>query len=376
MRYMEKVDITIVGAGIVGLSIAFHLSMQRKNILLVERHKKFGKETSSRNSQVIHAGIYYPRGFLKGKLCITGNQMMYKLCSKEGIPHYNIGKLIVAANETEEAMLPDLLEMGKANGAEGLEIITSKRVSELEPYVKAKAAILCPTSGIVDTHRLMAFFEYSAKENGVHIAYGVEVKTIEKLPSGYRIGVKDADGNNFYFDTDIFINSAGLNSGNIAAAVGIDIDKEGYRINYLKGMYFRIGKGKEKLIKMLIYPVPPQPGSVGIHTVPELDGGMRLGPYDEWIDEINYDVPDSYKEIFYNGVKDFLPFLQQEDIYPDTAGIHPKIQKPGEPMKDYVIRNEEDKGFPGFINLVGIESPGITASPAIGKYVTDLINSI
>lgn len=367
---MEKMDITIIGAGIVGLSITSSVAHPGKNVLLVEKHVKFGQETSSRNSQVIHASIYYPAGFLKGQLCLEGNEMMYKLCSSKNIPHKNLGKLIVAVNEKEEAMLDDLLKMGKANGAKGLEIISGKKVKELEPNVNARAAILCPTSGIVDTHRLMAYWESHAKENGAEIAYGVEVNRIEKTGDGYRVHVIDADGQHFDFFTRILINSAGLNSGNIAAMAGIDIDKAGYHIHYLKGMYFRVGRGKEKMATMLIYPVPPRPGSVGVHTVPELDGGMRLGPYDVWVDQIEYNVDESLRNIFYTEAKSFLPFIELEDLYPDTAGIHPKVQKPDEPMKDFIIAHESQRGLPGLINLIGIESPGVTASPAIGQYVS------
>jgi len=369
-------DITIIGAGIVGLSITANVARKGREVLLVEKHTRFGQETSSRNSQVVHASIYYPAGFLKGQLCLEGNELMYKLCEDKNIPCKNLGKLIVAVNEKEEAMLENLMKMGEANGAKGLKIIPGKKVNELEPNVKATAAIVCPTSGIVDTHQLMQYWEIHARKMGAEIAYGVEVKGIEKTGNGYRVEVIDADGKQFDFQTRILINSAGLNSGNVAAMAGIDIDRAGYRINHLKGMYFRVGNGKEKMARMLIYPVPPKPGSVGVHTVPELDGGMRLGPHDVWIDEIEYHVDESLRDLFYSEVKSFLPFIEPEDLYPDTAGIHPKVQKPGEPMKDFIIAHETTKGLPGLINLVGIESPGVTASPAIGHYVARMVEEI
>ena len=370
---MEKVNIEIIGAGVVGLAIAAYVSKKNKNVLLIERHESFGQETSSRNSEVIHASIYYPQNFLKGRLCLKGNEMMYDICKKNNIPHSNTGKLIVAVNEDEEATLPELLELAKNNCAKEVSIVSSDEIKKLEPNVHATAAVYCPSSGVVDSHSLMKYFEMSAKENGVDFAYGVEVKSIDKSKDGYIVGVRDADGRDYKFSTRILINSAGLESGNVAQLAGIDIDKAGCRINYHKGIYFRVMHGFERFPRMLIYPVPPESGSVGIHTCPDLAGGMRIGPHFFWSDEIDYTVDETHLDLFFQTAKQYLPFLKIEDLQPDMAGIMSAIQKPGEDMKDFVIRHEVDKGLPGLINLVGIESPGLTSAPAIGEMVGEMV---
>ena len=373
---MEKVDIVIIGAGVVGLAVASYVARKGRNVLVIERHESFGQETSSRNSEVIHASIYYPQNFLKGKLCHKGNEMMYDICQKNNIPHSNTGKLIVAVNEDEEAVLTDLLELAMNNGAKGVRIVSHEEIKKLDPNVRAVAAVYCPSSGVVDSHSLMKYFETSAKESGVDFAYGVEVRSIKKSADGYIVGVRDTDGRSYEFSTRVLVNCAGLESGNVAQLAGIDIDKAGYRINYHKGIYFRVTHGFENFPRMLIYPVPPESGSVGIHTCPDLAGGLRLGPHFFWSDTIDYTVDDTYLDLFYQTAKQYLPFLNKEDLQPDMAGIMSAIQKPGESMKDFVIKHEIDKGLPGFINLVGIESPGLTSAPAIGEMVAGMVEEI
>lgn len=373
---MDKVEITIIGAGVVGLSVASHLADEGKNVLLIEKYESFGRECSGRNSEVIHASIYYPQNSLKGQLCLEGNELMYRLCSKYRIPYANIGKLIVACNKDEDEKLPELLETAKNNGAKGVRLINQSEINQIEPKVFATSAIHCPSSGIVDSHQLMQFFEANAINNKADILYHHEVIGIEKKSYTYKVTVKDDNNIKSEFETEILINCAGLGSGHISELAGIDIVKFNYRINYAKGIYFRVNKQLENYPRMLIYPVPPAHARVGIHTTPDLYGGMRLGPHDFWIDKIDYSVDDSEHEFFFNSVKSFLPFIEYDDFYPDSSGIHPKIQKPGEPMQDFVIRHEADKGLEGFINLVGIESPGLTSSPAIGRFVLNLVKNL
>jgi len=368
-----KTKITIIGAGVVGLAIASRLSEQYSDIFLIEQHSAFGREASSRNSEVIHASIYYPQNSLKGELCLGGNRMMYDLCSREGIPHCNCTKLIVATNEDETLKLPEILNTAQNNGALDVRLIDRGEIQKIEPKVNALAAIYCPSSGIVDSHKLMQYFERKAISSGVNVVYNHRVIGIEKLTEGYNLIIKDLMGEEFHLGTQIIINSAGLGSGQIAEYAGIDIDKYNYRIHYHKGVYFRVLHQLDKYPKALIYPIPPEEGSVGIHTTPDLYGGMRLGPHFFWDNEINYDVDDKYHDLFYHSAKKFLPFLKSEDLAPDMAGIMASIQKHGEGMKDFVIRDEADKGLAGLINLIGIESPGITASPSIAEYVSKLV---
>lgn len=373
---MEKVDITIIGAGVVGLAIAANVSDKSRNVFLVERHESFGQETSSRNSEVIHASIYYPRNSLKGKLCLEGNELLYELCKKYNIPHRNTGKLIVACNEEEEAQLPELLNTAMNNGAKSVRIISKDEVKKLEPNVEARGAILCPTSGIVDSHSLMRHYEAMAIEKGANIIYGIEVNSIDKIGDGYIIGYKDRRGDTGKFHTRLLINCAGLDSGKISELAGIKQDEAGYRIQLCKGIYFRVMHGIENFPKMLIYPVPPIHGHVGIHTTPDLGGGMRLGPHFFWTDKVDYTVDLSFREYFYESAKRFLPYLNIDDIQPDIAGYYPTRQKPGEGLLDFIIKHETERGLENFINLVGIESPGLTASPAIGRYVGRMLEEM
>lgn len=371
-----KTEICIIGAGVVGLAIASRLSQKYSDIYLFDKEVSFGREQSSRNSEVIHASIYYPQNSLKGKLCLKGNKMMYELCSREGIPHSNCTKMIVASNEKEAESLPKILKTALENGAEGVRIIARDEIHKLESNVEAYSAVYCPSSGIVDTHKLMEFLERKAAASGVNFVYNHKIVGIDRRGDSYILSIKDLTGEVFKLETKILINSAGLGSGDIAHLAGIDIDEQNYRINYHKGIYFRAIHQLDKYPKSLIYPIPPEEGSVGIHTTPDLYGGMRLGPHFFWEDKLDYNVDSQYLDLFYSSVVKYLPFLKKEDLAPDMAGIMAAVQKPGVDMRDFVIREEQDKGFPGLINLIGIESPGVTASPAIAEYVFDIVSDI
>lgn len=370
----HEADITIIGAGIVGLAIAAEVASEDKNVFVLEKNSSFGLETSSRNSQVIHSGIYYPKNSLKAKACVEGNALLYELCSKQGIPHRRLGKLIVAIDEEETDQLRTLLIRGRGNGVEGLSILSTQDIRRIEPNINAVAALFAPTTGIVDALALMQHFIAKAKSKGTKIVYKSEVTSIEKKAYGYRVSVYDRNGG-FSFNTKILVNSAGLCSDKVAKIAGIDIDQAGYRIHYCKGEYFRMCQHKSKLIKRLVYPVPLTKASgLGIHATPDLDGAMLLGPNSKYIDCIDYSVDISQKEAFYQSAVKFLPFIQCDDLEPEMAGIRPTLQRAGDSFKDFVMRDESDKGLPGFINLVGIESPGLTSSPYIAKYVGNMVN--
>ncbi|MEW5766376.1 MAG: NAD(P)/FAD-dependent oxidoreductase [bacterium] len=369
---MEKVDITIIGAGVVGLAIAAEVANEAREVLVIERHESFGQETSSRNSEVIHAGIYYPKGSLKAKLCVEGKQLLYQICHRQGIPCQQIGKLIVALNEEEIKGLEALLAKGEQNGVNDLRIISADEVKRMEPHIKAKAALYSPSTGIIDTHRLMKYFEFTAKDKGATLAYECEVQSVERWAPGYKVGLQDVDGQVFSFLSRVVINSAGLQADKIAALAGIDIDTAGYRIHYCKGEYFKVRGGKHKLVHHLIYPSPTAI-SLGIHTVLDLQGMMKLGPNAFYVDEIDYQVEEAHKKDFLTSVKPILPFVEEEDLTPDMAGIRPKLQAPGKPVRDFIIKHEESLGLGGLINLIGIESPGLTAAPAIAGYVREMV---
>ena len=369
---MDKVDITIIGAGVIGLAAAAKLSKPGKSILILEKNIRFGEETSSRNSEVIHAGIYYEPGSLKAKLCVEGNPKLYEFCESHKIKHKRVGKIIVAVTDEEVNGLEKLLKTGQSCGARGLELIDGGKVRELEPEINCRLGMLSPSTGIMDTHGVMQALLNEAQGKDAVISYDSEVVGVEKKNGGFIVTVRK---DNYKFETEVLINCAGLNCDKIAALCGIGIDKAGYRINPSKGEYFRL-RGKPK-VSRLIYPVPGEGvHSLGIHITPDLTGALRLGPSAYYTDKIDYSVDDSSRDIFHMETKHFFPNIKPEDLYPDTAGIRPKLQGPKDGFRDFVIRNEADKGLPGLINLIGIESPGFTACLSIAEYVEQIVKQI
>lgn len=364
---MEEFDVIIMGAGIVGLAIASEL--KDYSALLLERHSTFGREISSRNSEIIHAGIYYPPDTLKAKLCVEGNRLLYEVCEKNKIPHKRIGKLIIAVEDAEITILEELFKQGLSNGIEDLRLLEKKEVKEIEPFLKCKGALFSPNTGILDIHSVMKFFERKSISDGVTTAYGCNVIGIEKDKNSYKVTVQDTDGKQTCVKGKVLINSTGLECVNICKTLGI----EEYTLHLCKGEYFRVSAPQVKKLKYLIYPCPTQ-NSLGIHTVVDVAGNVKLGPNAFYVNEIDYSVDESHKKDFFVQTKRYLPFLQLEDLTPDMSGIRPKLQGLKDNFKDFVIKMEDDKGFPGFINLVGIESPGLTSAPAIALYVRKIID--
>jgi L-2-hydroxyglutarate oxidase LhgO len=373
---VHESEITIIGAGVIGLAIAAELSGCHREVLLLEKNRSFGLETSSRNSEVIHAGIYYPNDSLKAKTCVEGKHMLYELCQREDLPYKRIGKLIVATNDKETGSLESLMKNGENNSVSDLRMLSKNECLKLEPNVTAQAAILSPSSGIVDAMSLMRHHLNRAKSQGCMIAYNSKVIGFDKTNSGYKVATEEHN-DIFQFITKIIINCAGLDSGKIAELAGMNITDASYVINLCKGEYFSVGNGKNTMIQRLVYPVPPgDAAGLGIHATLCLDGRMRLGPNARYVDEIDYTVDIGQKEAFYQSVVQFLPFIKLEDIEPEMAGIRPKLEETGGGFRDFVISHEHDKGLPGLINLIGIESPGLTASPAIARYVANMVNEI
>lgn len=368
---MERVGIAIVGAGVVGLAVAYQLSNVYKNIVVIERNLSFGQEISSRNSEVIHSGIYYPENSLKAKLCVEGKHLLYEFCKKYNIPHRNLGKLIVATNDKEAGQLEYLIEQGRKNGVLDLEIISQKQITEIEPHIFGKLAIKSPSTGIVDSYNLMKCLYTIAKNQGVDIIYNTEVIEIEKKTNSYKIVVCNTQREKYNFETEILINCAGLSCDRIAKMVGINIEKEDYKLKYCKGEYFRL-KNKRLQLKKLIYPVP-HTNYLGIHITLDLQDEIRLGPDATYINEIDYIVDEKKRKTFYESIRRFLPGIKENDLSPDIAGIRPKLQGENELFRDFIISNEKEKDYPNFINLIGIESPGLTSSLAIAKYVEYLL---
>ena len=369
----DRADITIIGAGVIGLAIAAQVARANRQVYVLEKNQSFGLETSSRHSGVIHAGIYYPQGSLKAKLCVRGNRSLYELCGRYDIGYKRSGKLIVAVNDEESGELEALLERGRRNGAEDLKLLSKRELKALEPNVAGVAAILSPSSGIIDSHGLMQYFIAKAGEGGAQIAYQTKVVGIEKAAEGYKVAVEDGGGESSFI-TGVLVNSGGLYSDKIAEMAGIDIDGAGYRLHYCKGDYFSLRSRQSTRVNRLIYPVPPSDiAGVGIHITFDLEGRVRLGPDIEYVDSLDYAIDRREQKLFYDSVKKLLPDIDYEDLEPEMAGIRPKLQEPGGEVRDFVIRDEADRGLPAFINLIGIESPGLTAAPAIAEYVGGVV---
>ena len=369
---MDKTNITIIGAGICGLATSFILSQKYKDIFVVEQRDSFGRETSSRNSEVIHAGIYYPKNSLKANLCIKGKTLLYDLCKKHNIPHQQLGKILVACDNAEEKTIEGIQRNAAENGVNNLRFLKKGELDTLEPDIKAQKALLCPDTGIVDSHKLMHFFSEKSKNNNVEVGYSIKVLNITKKDSEYEITVKEPSGELFSFKTNIIINAGGFYADEIASMAGIDIEKNKYKIHYSKGQYFRISHPKKFKINHLIYP-PPSTTDLGIHITPDLAGGLRLGPDAAFVDTIDYAINEQDKEKFATSVSRFLKDLSIDDLVPDTCGIRAKLQAPTENFRDFVVTHEKDKGLEGFINLLGIESPGLTSCLAIAEMIKDLL---
>lgn len=367
-----EVQVTVVGAGVVGLAVAAAVAGAARQVLLLERNPSFGQETSSRHSGVIHAGIYYPPGSLKAALCVRGRRLLYQICQQHAIPHRRTGKLIVAVEEDEVEGLERLLERGRANGVEGLRLLSRRQVREMEPNVEATAALLSPETGIIDDHALMRLFLARAREGGALVAFNKEVVGIEGRGEGYRVTVREPQGCSS-FTTRVLINCAGLFADRLAAMAGLDIDRWGYRLHYCLGEYFSLSR--RGLVQRPVYPLPESAG-LGIHITPDLEGRLRLGPNVRYVDRISYRVDPGQRDAFWRAARRYLPSLRPEELEPEFAGVRPKLQGPGEGFRDFVISHEADKGFPGLINLIGIESPGLTSAPAIGETVAAMVRGL
>ncbi len=368
---MDKVKVSIIGAGVIGLAIAYELSQDPDaDIVVFEKYPSFGQETSSRNSEVIHAGIYYPKGSLKSKLCLEGNRLLYEFCKKHSIDHKKCGKLIVAVNDAEADKIKRIYSNAASIGVPELRLISSNEIKYLEPEVFAVKAIYSGSTGIIDSHGLMQKLHDLAENNGVMFSFGNEVTGISKQKDGYIITTSKGDE----VMSEFVINCAGLMSDKIAQMAGFDIEPLGYKLRYCKGDYFSVS-GANGRLSHLVYPPPHEKGyGLGVHATIDLTGRIRLGPDTTYVDKINYDVDLSKAGEFYEAAKKYLPWLKEAMVVPDTSGMRPKLQGPNDPVEDFVIKEESANGFPGFVNLIGIESPGLTSCLAIAKMVKETVD--
>jgi L-2-hydroxyglutarate oxidase LhgO len=367
-------EVAVIGAGVVGLACAAELARAGCSVVVLERHAGIAQETSSRNSQVVHAGLYYPAGSLKALCCVEGRDLLYERCARLGIPHRRLGKLIVAAEAGELDALEQLRIRAVANGAGGIEALDARAVREREPRVRALAGLWSPDSGIVDAHALADSFQAELEAAGGHVVLRTEVLALEPAGGGWRIQTRDPEGGRFALDVAWVVNAAGLESDRVAGLAGVDVDAQRWRLRPCKGDYFAAAPGLGALTRHLVYPVPAGAG-LGIHLTIDLGGRYRLGPDAEYVDRPSYRIDPSKAERFAASVARWLPELRPDHLSPDMAGVRPKLQGPGEPFRDFVVADGAEVGAPGTVHLVGIESPGLTASPALARRVARLVGA-
>ncbi|MCL1041520.1 NAD(P)/FAD-dependent oxidoreductase [Shewanella marisflavi] len=375
---MDKMDAVVVGAGVVGLAVAARLSQRFKRVLLVDRADAIGTGISSRNSEVIHAGIYYPTGSLKARLCVQGKHDLYAYCARRSIAVNPVGKVIVASHKAQEAKLDALLEQGRVNGVEDLEPLSRRQLAELEPALKAAGGLFSPSTGIIDSHGYMYSLLAEAEANGVIFAAHTEFMGASAHNNGFSIELVN-DGLALQIDTHYLINSAGLYACELASKI------EGLgsafipTLHWCKGHYFSY-QGKSPF-RHLIYPVP-EPGlkGLGIHATLDLAGQLKFGPDTLYLPPSNveeYAVPESLKATFYRAISAYFPQVELDRLQADYAGIRPKLQGPNDSqVSDFVIQGEAEHGLGGLVNLIGIESPGLTASLAIADQVSKRLPSL
>lgn len=369
--------VAVIGGGVVGLAILHTLARNGMGAVLLERHETIGRETSSRNSEVVHGGMYYTPGSLKARLCVEGRRRLYRFAAEHGVPHNRIGKVIVAAEEAEIPGLERILATGRENGVEDLRLVTAKEVAALAPGVRAVAGLHSPVTGVVNAHAFMDALRKTAEADGAMVVCGAKVTALAPAPGGWRVGYFDAEGESAV-DVRAVVNSAGLGAQAIMRMAGMDPAACDLTLYPCKGSYFSVGGESRKRIRGLVYPAPEANlTGLGIHTIVDFAGGVKLGPNTEYIaetdGEYDYRVDEGLREVFYRSASRYLPFLRMEDIHPDMSGVRPKLSGPGQPARDFYIAHETKRGLPGFINLAGIESPGLTASLAVADLVLEQI---
>jgi L-2-hydroxyglutarate oxidase LhgO len=366
------VDVLVVGAGVVGLACAARLRATGRTVLVIERRSAPGLETSSRNSEVIHAGLYYPPGSLKSSCCVEGRRDLYDRCRIYQIPHRKLGKFVVATRAEECATLAEIRARALANGAGDLRWIEPAELARAEPRVRAVAALWSPESGIVDARALLHTYQMELENAGGAIALRTELIALERRAGGWCATAENGAERTAIAAAAV-VNAAGLGADAVAALAGIDPDAAGYRQQPCKGDYFAVAPGLGPLTRHLVYPVPVAAG-LGIHVTVDLGGRYRLGPDTEYVSEARYDVDPDKAEAFAAAARRYLPELTAEHLAPDFAGIRPKLQGPGQPFRDFVIEEATAHGAERLVNLLGIESPGLTSASAIARRVVALLD--
>jgi L-2-hydroxyglutarate oxidase LhgO len=359
---VEKLDAVVIGAGVVGLAVARALAMRGREMVILEAEDAIGTHTSSRNSEVIHAGIYYPRGSLKARACVQGRHMLYEYCVEHGVPHRRSGKLIVATDDAQLGELESIQKRAHANGVTDVVWMTRAQALALEPELACVAALYSASTGIIDSHALMLAYLGDAEAHGAMLALRSPLEKVFVRNGFFELHVAGSDP----IATRLLVNSAGLRAPSVARRI------EGFpescipRELYAKGNYYSLARRSP--FSRLVYPVP-EPGGLGVHVTLDLAGQARFGPDVEWVENIAYDVDPRRAERFYAAIRRYWPGLPEGALAPGYAGIRPKTAGPGEPAPDFQVQGPAVHGIPGLVHLFGIESPGLTASLALADAV-------
>ena len=354
---MDEVDAVVIGAGVIGLAVARALALSGREVIVLEKAYTIGFETSSRNSEVIHGGLYYPQGSLKATACVEGRERLYPYCREHGVPHKQLGKLIVATSEDEIPGVQKIEAAAKANGVTNLEWLSVAEAQRMEPELHCVAALLSPSTGVIDSHALMLAYQGEAEEAGAFVAFRSPVLSGRVLSDGFELSVGGDEPTTIRCGT--LVNAAGLYAPALAHSIeGIPIETipPAY---FCRGVYFTLA-GRTPFTR-LIYPVPV-PGGLGVHITLDLAGQARFGPDVEWISDVDYAVDPRRGDAFYAAVRRYWPGLRDGALQPGYAGIRPKISGPNEAAADFVVQGPQTHGVPGLVNMYGIESPGLTAS--------------
>ena len=380
---MEKIklDCVVIGAGVIGLAIARRLALSGREVIVLEKEASIGTQTSSRNSEVIHAGIYYPKHSLKARLCVEGKQLLYAYCAERHIPHKNIGKLIVATSESQRDKLKQIQDHAHNNGVSDLRLLDKHEIHSLEPQVHANSALFSPSTGIIDSHALMLQLQTDVESNGGQCVFNSSVSLFQ--PENSRRVKLVLNENEAFIEANLCINATGLDAVSLASNLTTaNLANSSHQTSnqlpqqawFAKGSYFSYCA--KVPFERLIYPVP-EPGGLGVHLTLDLNGRARFGPDVEWLDiahskYIDYQVDEGKRDNFYQEVKKYWPDVQREHMQADYSGVRPKLVGPGMANADFLIQGPQQHGIEGFIHLAGFESPGLTSCLAIAEYVERL----
>lgn len=366
MSELEKIDVAVIGGGVVGLAVARALSLRGREVVVLEAERVVGSHTSARNSEVIHAGIHDPTGSLKARLCVEGRDRLYAYCRERGVEHQHIGKVIVAVREEDLAPLARIRDQAARNGVLDLQPLSGAEVRALEPHVRAVAGLWSPSTGIVDSHGLVTALRGDAERHGASVALVAPVLDGSVRDDGVELRIGGSQPMRVL--ANAVVNAAGLWAPSVARAIAGVPEATIPGAYYAKGHYFTMA-GRSPF-KHLVYPVPVQ-GGLGVHVTLDLAGQVRFGPDVSWLDRVDYTFDATRAPSFYEAIRTYYPDLADEALVPGYTGIRPKIAPAGSPFQDFVVHGPSDHGVPGLVNLFGIESPGLTAALALADLVAD-----